>query len=95
MEAGWEGEEEDLGNVMVALEVAEVRVVAEHGYDEVGQEGFGAGELGVGLVWHIFRGEQSGRKVFRSRHTLWVVDEGAVDVKLDLVFVFVDRKRVP
>ena len=44
------GEEQDLGDVVVALEVAEVGVGAEDGDDEGGEEGFGVGELGFGLV---------------------------------------------
>lgn len=40
-----------MGDVVVALEVAEVGVEAEEGDDEVGEEGFDVGELSVGLVW--------------------------------------------
>jgi hypothetical protein len=50
VEVGGEGEEKDLGDVVVALEVAEVGVGAEDGDDEGGEEGFGVGELGFGLV---------------------------------------------
>jgi hypothetical protein len=46
----WEDEEQDLGYVVVALEVAEVGVVAEEGEDEGGEEGLLVGELGGGLV---------------------------------------------
>ena len=40
------------------------------------------------------KGVGSGVKI-REQHTLWVVDEGAVDVELDLVFVFMAREGVP
>jgi hypothetical protein len=42
-----------LGDVVVAVEVVEVGVVAAEGGDEVGEEGFLVGELGVGLVWGL------------------------------------------
>jgi hypothetical protein len=46
-----EEEEQDLGDVVVALEVAEVGVGAEDGDDERREKGFGVGALGLGLVW--------------------------------------------
>ncbi len=76
LEVWGEQEEEDLGDVVVALEVAEVGVGAEEGDDEGGEEGLLVGELGGGLV-------------------VGVVDEGAVDVELDLVLVFVGREGFP
>lgn len=67
---GWEDEEENLCDVVVALEVVEVWVLTEYGGYEVRELSF----VLCGLLGCLVG---------------WVVDECAVDVELDLVFVFV------
>jgi hypothetical protein len=61
---------------VVALEVAEVGVGAEHLEDEGGQGELVGGEGRLGAV-------------------LGVVDEGPLDIELDLVFVPVPREGFP
>lgn len=39
--SGWEDEQEDLGDVVIALEVVDIWITAEDGEDEVGEGGFG------------------------------------------------------
>lgn len=58
--SGGEGEEEYLGDVVVALEVTEVGVGAEDGEDEGGEGGLLEGELGFALIWERLVGDCSG-----------------------------------
>lgn len=50
---GWEDEEEDLGDVVVALEVVYVRVAAQDGQDEVGEAVFVEGALLIAGVLRV------------------------------------------
>ena len=90
-----EDEEEDLADVVVALEVVEVGVAAEDFEDQVGEEGFLVVELGVVFVWGGLVGGGGLGEVGGGGRTLGVVDECPVDVELDLVFISVAGEVLP